>query len=122
MIEEKYIADYWNGNTNKAIRYYFYIQRGLSLVNEARYLIMAILAIYAILKLDNWLIMPLMFFSSLPILGILGYISVHHMSKKMDYYSNFFGSHYTKKSLEIQEETLEALNKLNERLGNGNIK
>lgn len=107
---------YWIGNVNKGIRYYFYIQRGLTLLNEFRYLIMAILALYAILKLDNPWLMPIMLLGSLPILLILGYISVHYMSKVMDYLSVHFGTYQSKRSLELQEQTLEALHKFNEKL------
>jgi hypothetical protein len=103
---------YWNGSKNKFIRYYFYVQRGLMLINEMRYLIMAILAIYAILKFSNFWLMPLMFFISLPVLGVLGYISVHHMSKVTDYLAVHFGTHFSKYSVELQEKTLLEIEKL----------
>lgn len=118
MIEanDKNYDLYWKGTQNRIIRYYFYVNRGLSLLNEARYLVMAVLAIYAILKLDHWIYIPLMFFGALPVLGVLGYISVHFMAKVMDFLTVRFGTHYQKYSVDLQEKTLEALNKLNERL------
>lgn len=92
------------------------------LLNEARYLIMAILAIYAIFKIENWIWMPVMFLCSLPVLGVLGWISVHKMSKVMEWLTIHFGTHFSKYSVELQEQTLEAINKLNEKLYDGDIK
>ena len=43
--------DHFKGLKNKSIRYYFYIQKGLALCNEFRYLMMAIFGIYFTLKL-----------------------------------------------------------------------
>jgi hypothetical protein len=107
---------YWDGNDNKAIRYYFYIQRGLALLNEFRYLIMAVLAVYALLKLEDWWLMPIMFFGSIPVLLFLGWISVHRMSRVMDYLSVQFGTHFGRYSVELQEKTLEVLEKLEKKL------
>lgn len=119
-MEEKH-KRFWDGNKNKAIRYYFYVNKGLNLLNEARYLIMAILAIYTILKIKNPLFMPLMFFGSLPVLCISGYISVHHMSKVMDFLNVHFGTHFSRYSVELQERTLDVLIRLEEKLAHGDM-
>lgn len=116
--DKRYMDGFWN----KCVRYYFYMQRGLGLLNEARYLIMAILAIYAILKLENFWLMPLMFFASLPILMALGYLSVHHMSKVMDYLSVHYGTHFSRYSVELQEKILDVLDKIEKALGDKNAK
>ena len=107
---------YWDGGLNHSIRFYFYIQRGLALLNEFRYLVMIVMATYALLRLENPWLMPIMFFASLPVLLVFGHISVHTMSKVMDFLGVQFGTYQSKRSLELQEQTLEALNKLNERL------
>lgn len=118
-ISPEHRKNYWDGHRNKLIRYYFYIQKGLALLNEFRYLIMAVMATYALLKLDNPWMMPLMFAGSIPILLILGYISVHYMSTVMDFLGIQFGTHFGRRSVELQEETLAVLKEL-QKEKNGN--
>ena len=96
--------DYWNGNQNKVIRYYFYIQKGLALLNELRYLIMAIFALYMILKLDNIFLMPLMFLIALPVLIFLGWLDVHHMAKVREFLNIKYSTHYSKRNFDLQEQ------------------
>lgn len=103
---------FWKGAGNRVIRYYFYVQRGLALLNEFRYLIMAIMAAYALLKLDNPLIMLMMFFVSLPILVFLGWLFTHKMAKVMDFLNIRYSTHYGKLNMEYQERQTEALEKL----------
>jgi len=98
------MKEYWTGNKNKFIRYYFYVQKGLALLNEARYLVMAIFALYVVLKFDNILFLPLMFLASLPLLIFLGWLYVHHMAKVMEYLSVKYSTHWSKYGYELQEK------------------
>jgi uncharacterized membrane protein len=107
---------YWDGRRNKAIRYYFYLQMGLALVNEFRYLIMSVLAIYALLKMDNPLWMPIMFFGAVPFLLLLGWISVHHMEKTMEYLRTHFATHFVKLNITLQEKQLKVLEDIKDKL------
>lgn len=104
--------DYWNGTTNKIVRFYFYIQRGLLFLNEFRYLIMAILAIYALLKMDNPWMMLLMFVVAIPVLTILGWIYTHKMAKVMDFLNVQYSTHWTRYSFELQEKQVELLKRV----------
>lgn len=110
---------YWDGGKNKAIRYYFYIQMGLALLNEFRYLIMSVLAIYALLRLDNVWYMPVMFFSVIPVLWVLGWMSIHHMEKTMEYLKTHFATHFIRYNIELQEKQLELLEEIKEFLKQG---
>lgn len=107
---------FWNGLTNIAVRYYFYIQRGLALLNEFRYLIMAILAVYAILDLKIWWIMPVMFFVSIPVLIVLGWVYTHRMAKVMDYLNTHYSTHFSKYNIQLQEEQLDILREIKEKI------
>lgn len=100
---------YWKGRKNKAIRYYFYAQRGLELLNEFRYLLMAIFAIYYALRIENIFLIPVMFMISLPVLMFLGWMSTHHMKKVMEYLNIEFSTHWSRKNYEIQGEQLKML-------------
>ena len=113
-------SKFWIGYLNKFVRYYFYTQRGLALLNEFRYLIMAILAVYALLDLKNPFIMLLMFASAIPTLIILGWIYTFKMAKIMEFLNIKFSTHYSKLNMDYQERQTTALEsidrKLNERI------
>ena len=107
---------YWKGNKNKAIRYYFYAQNGLKLLNEFRYLLMAIFALYYALRIDNIFLIPIMFFVALPILILLGWISIHHMQKVMEWIDIKFATHWGRYSYELQEKRNELLEDIKEKI------
>lgn len=102
--------EYWDGNKNKAIRYYFYCQRGLDLFNNFRYVIMAIFGVYYTLKLHNswWLL--IMFFLSIPFLMYIGYWSVHHVGKVIDWLNVKFSTHYSLYQIKLLEEIRDGIN------------
>ena len=107
-IRKKYRnVSYWKGSKNKAVRWYFYCQRGLALFNEFRYLIMLIFGAYMLLKLDNWLWMLLMFSVSVPALVFFGWLQTHHMAKIMDWLGVEFASHWSRYGLAMSERSLD---------------
>lgn len=103
---------YWDGNGNKVIRYYFYSQRGLALFNEFRYLFMLIFGIYITMKLTNpfWLVG--MFTVSVPLLCVVGYVSVHHVSKVMDWLSIEFSTYWGRRSYTLLEDQVKHLKEI----------
>lgn len=119
MIEnpQQYDKDYMPGIENKGIRYYFYLNAGLNIVNIFRNLILAILGLYIALHWNNWLLLPLMFIPSVIILTIAGYYTVHRVNKVSEWLSLRFGTHYGIKSFNYQQETVEQLKQINFKLG-----
>ena len=113
-------GDYWNGTKNRSVRYYFYVQKGLALLNELRYLVMAIMGIYVIFKFNNPLLMPLMFFASVPILVFFGWLDVHHMAKIMEFLNIKYSTHYSKRNYDLQEERNILIKELLKELKNQN--
>ena len=111
---KKIDAKYWSGAKNKTIRYYFYAQRGLTLMNEFRYVIMTIFAVYFTLKLTNILLIPLMFVLAIPFLCIAGYISVHHMAKVIEYLNIEFSTHWGRYTYELNEKRNELLEEISD--------
>ena len=101
--------EYWHGSTNKLIRYYFYINTGLNVFNNFKYLVAAIIGIYWALHLHAPLILIVMFLASIPILGIIGYYSIHHINKVIDWLNVKFGSHYSIYQIELLEDIRDAL-------------
>lgn len=104
--------DHWHGWQNKAIRYWFYINKGLDIFNQFRYLLAAIIGIYWTLHLNNRLYLIAMFAGSIPILTVVGYYSIHHWNKVMDWLNVKFGTHYGIASFELQTEIRDAVKKL----------
>lgn len=112
--DSKYLA----GNHNKAIRYYYYIERGLDIINLFRNLFLGIFAAYFALKLDNVWILVAMFVISMPTLAIMGYYNVHKLSKIKEWLNIRFSTHfgiktfdYTKRQVELMEEIRDLLKK-----------
>jgi hypothetical protein len=110
------MMDYWNGNQNKAIRYYFYSQRGLALFNEFRYLFMLIFGVYFALKLSNIFWFVLMFLVSIPVLCFFGWLSVHKIAKVIDWLNVEYSTHWSKYGYELQETQNNLLRKILDKL------
>ena len=104
---------YWDGSKNKAIRWYFYSQRGLALFNEFRYLLMLIFGLYVLLKIQNPVWLVVMFLGCVPILVVCGWFQVNHMAKVINWLDVKYGSHWTLKSMEWQERSVKALEEIN---------
>jgi hypothetical protein len=105
-IDPELKTKFWDGRMNRFIRYYFYLQKGLALFNELRYVVMVCLALYAFMKFDNIFLLPLMFFAFIPPLLVAGYISVHYMDKVMEFLNVRYATHYSHYNVELQEKQL----------------
>ena len=104
MEPREIIPELWHGRKAKTVRYYYYIRRGLDEFNGFRYIIMSVFALYYMFKLNNPLLIPLMFFICIPVLFMVGYVSVHHMKKITEYIGIQFSSHWARYSVDLQEE------------------
>jgi len=109
-------SEYWNGSKNKAIRYWYYIVTGLDLFNQFRYLILAIAGLCFWLQLKNPMFFLLIFIISCVILGLFGWMKIHHMGKTMDYLNIEFSTHFGRYGYELQEKQIELLKKIVEEM------
>ena len=96
--------EHWKGTRNKLIRYYFYINTGLNVFNNFKYLVAAIIGIYWTLHLHTPILILAMFIACIPVLGIIGYYSIHHVNKVIDWLSVKFGSHYGIYQIKLLED------------------
>lgn len=115
-MEDDNKKKYWNGTKNKIIRHYFYIQNGLLLFNEFRYLFAGIMLIYYALKLSKLVIIPIMFIVCSALLDIAGWYYVHHMKKVTEYLGIQFATHWARYQFELQEKQIKLLEEINEKL------
>jgi hypothetical protein len=106
------IPEYWSGRSNLFVRYWIYLSRGLDFVNQGKYLIIGVLALYAILKLTNPILMAGMFLISIPILTVLGRWHLKKVSKTQEFINTTRGSVLGFSGYNMQIEILETLNKI----------
>ena len=100
------------GLKRELVKYYFYTQQGLTLLNEFRYLVMGIFAMYFSLRLDNIWLIPIMFIVAVPLLMFFGWLSINHIQKIIDYFHIKRATTYGKYGYELNEKQLEALTKI----------
>lgn len=103
---------YWDGKKNKAIRLYFYSQRGLALFNEFRYVFMLIFGVYVVFKMSNPLWLVAMFLVVAPLLIVCGWFQVHHMAKTINWLDVEFASYWSRYSFELQEKQVKELEEI----------
>lgn len=103
---------YLDGKRNQLIRVYFYINRGVQLVNEFKYVFAGILGIYYTLKLGSPLWIAVMLFLSIPFLAIIGWIAVNKMSKVLDWLGIEFGSYWARYQYTLMEKQVDLLEQI----------
>jgi hypothetical protein len=116
IINKETNEKHWDGAKNRAIRWYFYQQRGLALFNELRYLLLCIFGLYMFMKLDNPVWLLIMFFVSCPVLVFVGWLQVHHMARVIDWLGVEFATFWSRYSFELQERQTKALEDMNEKI------
>lgn len=105
--------EYWTGWQNKLIRYFYYLNRGVDIFNQFKYLFALIFGVYFTFKLKNPVIILMMTGISLPILIVLGYFQTHRIGRVNDWLSVKFSTFYGKYNFDLLEGILKELKKLN---------
>lgn len=109
MDIEQYDTQYLPGIHNRIMRYYFYLNQGVNVLNQFRNLFLGIFAAYFALKLDNpWLLIA-MFLPSLLILIGVGYYATHYLSKVQEWLSIRFSTHYARRQFDFTRQQYELL-------------
>lgn len=86
------------------------------LLNEFRYLLMGIFAFYYALRVDNILLIPLMFILAMPVLIFLGWLSVHHMQKVIEWINIKFSTHWAMYNYRLNEDRNRLLEEIKDEL------
>ncbi len=107
---------YLLGAHNKGIRFYYYIECGLGVINEFRNLFLGLAALYVGLHLENVLWIVVMFVPSIFVVGLIGRYNVHKLSKMKEWLNMRFSTHYGIKSFNYQEEQNELLKEIRDLL------
>lgn len=111
---------YWEGKENKVIRLWVYTLRGLNMVNEFKYLILGLIAIYVALKLTSPFWIAIIGLSCIPVLIIIGRWELRKAAKVEQWVSTEYGSvlkyqdfNIKVKQTELLEEILKELMEAN---------
>lgn len=104
------------GLHNRLIRYYFYVNQGLNILNNFRNLFLVIFAAYFALKLDNYWLLVGMFIPSIIGLMILGYYATHYMNKITDWLSLRFSTTYGIRQFNLTQGIYDTLQEIKNRL------
>lgn len=101
-----------SGGKNRAVRAYFYLRKGLELVNELRYIFMAVFGIYYLTKMSNPFLLVLMFAVAVPLLVGIGWVAVHKMSVVLEFLGVRYTTAFGRYSFELQERIVAAVEKM----------
>src|SRR3990167_7024779 len=106
LNKPKVKEQYFNGMKNQLIRIYYYLKKGLDLLNDFKYLGAGIFAIFYLLRLEGYWNMIIMFLIAMPILITIGYIWTHKAEKTIEYFNLKFTTHFGQYGLRVQERQL----------------
>lgn len=111
-------SKFLQGKENFCLRAYFYLSNGLTILNEFRNLFLVIFGLYFTIKIQNLLVLGIIFLASILVLTLLGYYQVHRAQKVREWlnlkFSTWYGMqtfNYTKGTYEKLEELVELLKK-----------
>lgn len=113
---KRYMNEEYTGKQTLLIKVYFYITSGVGIINDFRNIFLGLFALYFTFKLTDPWILGILFLISLPILGILGYINVHKISKVKEWLSTKYGSHYTMEQYKLSKRQVEVLEEISKKL------
>lgn len=106
-IRTEYTKTYDKGFLNHIIRTWYYLQKGLTLMNDFKYLLAGIIAFYYALKLDSIWWMVAIFLIAMPVLIIVGYFHTHKMAKALEWTSMVFASYFSRYNVDLAEKNIE---------------
>ena len=112
----EYDSVYFPGFENRLIRYYYYLNAGLGIVNNFRNVFLGIFGLYFILKLDNWALLIVMFIPTMVVLTIVGFFVVHRINKVQEWLGMRFSTHYGIRQFNYQQEQNELLKEIRDKL------
>lgn len=106
-IQHEYQKTYDKGLLNHGVRAWFYLQRGLNLVNEFKYLVAGIFALYYTLQLEDYRLMIVLFVVAIPVLTFVGWFHTFKMAKALEWTQMMFSSYFARYNVDLAEKNTE---------------
>ncbi len=104
------------GVENRLIRYYFYLNTGLGILNNFRNLFLGIFALYFTFHFTDPVLLGILFIVGVIVLTVIGYYNVHRMNKVLEWVGLRFSTHYGIRSYNYNQGTYEELKEIKELL------
>lgn len=114
-----FVPEFWEGKTNILVRGWTYLNRGLDVFNQLKYVGAGVIALYVLLKLTEPIWIGIMFVVSLPILTIIGRWHLFKASKTQEFVTTVKGSVIGYNNYNLQVLQVELLEKILSKLENG---
>lgn len=111
-IKSQYKKTYDKGFLNHSVRAWFYLKKGLDLINDFKYLLAGIIAFYYALKLESFWWLVFIFSVSIPVLVIVGWFYTHKMSRALEWTGMMFASYFSRYNIDMSEKTIELLEEI----------
>ncbi len=106
-LRSEYTKTYDKGALNHGVRAWFYLNKGLDLLNQFKYLAAGILAVYYMLKLDSHMVLLAIFIISIPVLVFAGWFYTHKMAKAIEWTGMVFSSYFARYNVDMSERNVE---------------
>lgn len=121
IIEDpsQYDSVFFPGMENRFIRYYFYLNQGLSILNQFRNLFLGIFALYFTFHLTNPWLLAAMLIPGVLLLTMIGYYNIHRMNKVQEWLGMRFSTHYAIRQFNYNQGQYELLKSIKELLEKG---
>lgn len=126
MLTDKEITEhdekYLFGWQNVGIRYYYYLNAGLGILNQFRNLFLGIFALYFALQLTSYWLLALFFMVSVIILTAVGWYNVHYAARVQEWLGIRFSTHFGRRQFDNVQKQVELLEEIKELLRNSVVK
>ena len=120
MLSDKEVTDhdskYLPGMENLGIRYYYYLNNGLNVLNNFRNLFLGIIALYLALHLNSWWLLVGMFIPSIIILTVVGWYSVHRAARVQEWLGIRFSTHFGRRQFDNVQKQVALLEEIRDLL------
>ncbi len=112
----QYDDKYFPGVENKIIRYYYYLNQGLNILNQFRNLFLGIFALYFTFHFTNPYLLAAMLIPGVLIMIAIGYYNTHTMNKVLEWIGMRFSTHYSIRQYNYNQGQYEELKEIKELL------
>lgn len=104
------------GKENFFLRAYFYLSNGLTILNEFRNLFLALFALYFTIKIENIMVIAIIFFASIIVLTLVGYYQVHRAQKVREWLNLKFSTWYGMRAFNYTKGTYDILREIRQEM------
>ena len=108
---------FYKGTRNRLVRVYWYLDQGLDLLNKFKYLLGGIIALAALLRIEDsvrWMLT--VFLIAVPILTLMGYFWVRCGVRVIEYLNLKLATHFGQYSMRLNENILQTLQEIRDKL------